>query len=97
MKYQREAEERYQKWEEQHWQKETELEEKQLQKEQQHEIRLSRFWGALLSQEKATILIITYHPITLTINTKLDISDPPNPTPPGTHTHTHTYCYPITK
>lgn len=53
MKYQREAEERYQKWEEQCWQKETELEEKQLQEEQQHEMRLLQMLGSIIKPRES--------------------------------------------
>ena len=40
VKYQREAEERFQKWEEERWQKETELEERRRREEREHEMRL---------------------------------------------------------
>jgi uncharacterized protein YciW len=38
--YQKELEEIYQKWEEEHWEKETELQEKERKEQREHEIRL---------------------------------------------------------
>ena len=42
VKYQSEADEKYRKWEEERWRKETELDEKRRKEEQEHEIRLFR-------------------------------------------------------
>jgi hypothetical protein len=40
VKYQSEADEKYRKWEEERWRKETELDEKRRKEEREHEMRL---------------------------------------------------------
>ena len=43
--YQKEAEERYQKWEEERWEKEMELQEKERKERREHEVRLFQMLG----------------------------------------------------
>ena len=47
-KYQRDAEERFQKWEEERWRKETELGEKHRREDREHEMRLFQMLGQMM-------------------------------------------------
>ena len=49
MKYQSEAEERFQKSEEQRWKRETEMEERRRRDERDHEMRLFQMLGQMIS------------------------------------------------
>ena len=48
LSYQREAEERHQKYEEEHWRKQTEFEEKRRQEDHQHGMRMMTLLGQML-------------------------------------------------
>ena len=48
MTFQEEAEERFQKWEEERWKKEAEIEEKRQREERDHEIRLFQMLGQMI-------------------------------------------------
>lgn len=47
IKYQNEAEQRFRKWEEERWNKETELEEKRRKEDREHEVRLFEMLGQM--------------------------------------------------
>ena len=53
MTYQREAEERHQKSEEERWQKEIELEEKRRREDQKHEMRMMRLLGQMFQSSSS--------------------------------------------
>ena len=55
--YQKEAEERYQKWEEERWEKEMELQEKERKERREHEVRLFQMLGDMLKPSYPS----TYH------------------------------------
>lgn len=48
VKYQNESKESYRKWEEEHWEKELELDEKRSKENQEHEIRLFQMLGQMV-------------------------------------------------
>ena len=57
IKHQKEAEERFQRWEEERWDKETELQEKQRKEQREHEIKLFQMLGQMIKPSCPS----TYH------------------------------------
>ena len=68
VKHQNEAEEKYQKWEEERWRKETELLETHRREEREHEMRLFQMLGQMIKPREG--YPNTLHNTTLTMNIK---------------------------
>ena len=55
MKFQAEADERYQKYEEERWKRETETEEKRRRDEREHEMRLFQMLGQMITPRERRV------------------------------------------